>query len=349
MTGLPSNWLSTAPRWRLRRANRARAATIERVTPVLPNVLAARYASGDMTAVWSPERKVVLERELWIAVMEAQRELGVDIPADVIADYRAAVDKIDLASIEARERVTRHDVKARIEEFSALAGHEQAHLGMTSRDVTENVEQLQVRSALQLVRGRMVATLARLAERAAEYSTLVTAGRTHNVAAQATTLGKRFANAGEELLQALARIDDLLARYPLRGIKGPVGTQQDQLDLLGDPDAVARLDQAVRRHLGFEAGLGAGASGVAPKARRNFGRQVVALLIGGEPLGPYIGREGTERVGGRRVEIGIAPHELGLHLRLEAQDVVIHQNLAVAARSRADADGGYVDGVGDHA
>jgi adenylosuccinate lyase len=225
------------------------------VKPVLPNVLAARYASEDMTAVWSPERKVMLERELWIAVMEAQRELGVDIPAEVIADYRAAVDKVDLASIEARERVTRHDVKARIEEFSALAGHEQAHMGMTSRDVTENVEQLQVRSALQLVRERLVAALARLAERAAEHATLVMAGRTHNVAARATTLGKRFANAGEELLQALARIDDLLARYPLRGIKGPVGTQQDQLDLLGDPDAVARLDQAVHRHLGFEAGL----------------------------------------------------------------------------------------------
>jgi adenylosuccinate lyase len=225
------------------------------VKPVLPNVLAARYASGAMAAVWSPERKVVLERELWIAVMEAQRELAVDIPAEVIADYRSAVDKVDLASIEARERVTRHDVKARIEEFSALAGHEQAHMGMTSRDLTENVEQLQIRLALQLVRDRMVAALARLAERAAEHSTLVMAGRTHNVAAQATTLGKRFANAGEELLQALARIDNLLARYPLRGIKGPVGTQQDQLDLLGDPDAVARLDDAVRRHLGFTAGL----------------------------------------------------------------------------------------------
>jgi adenylosuccinate lyase len=195
------------------------------VKPVLPDVLASRYASQPMVELWSPERKVQLERELWVAVMVAQRDLGVDIPAEAIDDYRAVVDTVDLDSIEARERVTRHDVKARIEEFSALAGHEHAHKGMTSRDLTENVEQLQVRLALELVRDRMVTALARLAERAAEYATLVMAGRSHNVAAQATTLGKRFANAGEELLQAYHRVEDLLARYPLRGIKGPVGTQ----------------------------------------------------------------------------------------------------------------------------
>jgi adenylosuccinate lyase len=225
------------------------------VKPVLPDVLAARYASAPMVALWSPEAKVRLERRLWVAVMEAQRSLGVDIPEAAIADYRAVVDKVDLASIEARERVNRHDVKARIEEFAALAGHEYAHAGMTSRDLTENVEQLQVRLALGLVRDRMVATLVRLAARAAEYATLVMVGRSHNVAAQATTLGKRFANAGEELLQAYTRVEELLARYPLRGVKGPVGTQQDQLDLLGSPEAVDALEAAVREHLGFAASL----------------------------------------------------------------------------------------------
>jgi adenylosuccinate lyase len=225
------------------------------VKPVLPDVLASRYASQPMVELWSPEHKVRLERELWVAVMHAQRALGVDIPAEAIDDYRAVVDTIDLASIEARERVTRHDVKARIEEFSALAGHEHAHKGMTSRDLTENVEQLQVRLALELVCDRMVTALARLAERAAEHAALVMAGRTHNVAAQATTLGKRFANAGEELLQAYRRVDELLARYPLRGIKGPVGTQQDMLDLLGDEAAVDRLEASVLEHLGFGSAL----------------------------------------------------------------------------------------------
>ena len=243
--------------------------------PLLPNVLADRYASEPMATVWSPERKVALERELWVAVMEAQRELGVAIPEEVIVDYRAAVDKVDLASIEARERVTRHDVKARIEEFSALAGHEHAHMGMTSRDLTENVEQLQVRLALALVRDRGVAALARLAARAAEHATLVMAGRTHNVPAQATTLGKRFANAGEELLQAFARIDELLVRYPLRGIKGSVGTQQDQLDLLGDPAKVDQLEAAVRRHLGFQAGL----TNVGQVYPRSLDLDVVAALV----------------------------------------------------------------------
>src|SRR3546814_10397424 len=98
---------------------------------------------------------------------------------------------------------------------------------MTSRDLTENVEQLQVKAALELVRDRMVTTLARLAERAAEHATLVMTGRSHNVAAQATTMGKRFANAGEELLQALQRVEELLARYPLRGMTGPVGSSEE--------------------------------------------------------------------------------------------------------------------------
>ena len=113
--------------------------------PTIPNVLAARYASAEMAELWSPEHKVVLERRLWLAVLRAQRELGVDVPDGVIEAYEAVVDQVDLASIDARERVTRHDVKARIEEFSALAGHEHIHKGMTSRDLTENVEQLQVR------------------------------------------------------------------------------------------------------------------------------------------------------------------------------------------------------------
>ncbi len=129
-------------------------------------------------------------------------------------------DGVDLDSIRERERVTRHDVKARIDEFAALAGFEQIHRGMTSRDLTENVEQLQIRDSLRLIRRKVLATLTRLARRAAEYDTLVIAGRSHNAAAQATTLGKRFANTADELLVALARLDDLIARYPLRGSRG---------------------------------------------------------------------------------------------------------------------------------
>ncbi|WP_134718153.1 adenylosuccinate lyase [Saccharomonospora xinjiangensis] len=220
--------------------------------PRIPNVLAGRYASPELVRLWSPEYKVRLERDLWLAVLKAQRELGVEVADGVVADYEQVLDRIDLDSIAARERTTRHDVKARIEEFNALAGHEHVHKGMTSRDLTENVEQLQIRRSLEHVRVRVAGVLARLAELAAHHSELVMAGRSHNVAAQATTLGKRFATAADELLVAFDRLDDLIARYPLRGIKGPVGTAQDMLDLLGGPGRLAELEQRVAAHLGFE-------------------------------------------------------------------------------------------------
>jgi adenylosuccinate lyase len=124
---------------------------------------------------------------------------------------------------------------------------------MTSRDLTENVEQLQVKASLELVRGRVVATLARLARLASEHEATVMAGRSHNVAAQATTLGKRFATVADEMLVALNRLEELLGRYPLRGIKGPVGTAQDMLDLLdGDDALLATLEERVAAHLGFD-------------------------------------------------------------------------------------------------
>jgi len=223
----------------------------------IPNVLASRYASAQMRTIWSPEEKIIAERRLWVAVLTAQRDLGVDFGGDdpdaVIAAYEKVLDHVDLDSINAREKVTRHDVKARIEEFNALAGYEHVHKGMTSRDLTENVEQAQVLGSLRLVRSRMVTALVYLARLAETYAAQPIAGRSHNVAAQVTTLGKRFASAADELLVAYERVDGLIARYPMRGIKGPVGTSQDMLDLLGgDTAKLAELETRVARHLGFE-------------------------------------------------------------------------------------------------
>ncbi|QSB05322.1 adenylosuccinate lyase [Natronoglycomyces albus] len=219
---------------------------------VIANVLADRYASPQMRDVWDPVAKIRAERQLWLAVLRAQNELGVSVSDEVIADYERVLDQVDVASIAERERRTRHDVKARIEEFSSLAGHQHIHKGMTSRDLTENVEQMQVRQSLELIRTRVIATLVRLSARAEQYRDVVMAGRSHNVPAQATTLGKRFASWTEELLSAYERLDDLIARYPLRGIKGPVGTAQDQLDLFdGDEAKLAELEQRVAGHLGF--------------------------------------------------------------------------------------------------
>ena len=221
--------------------------------PRIADVLANRYASSEMATIWSAEHKVIAERQLWVAVLKAQAELGIDVPADAVAAYEKVINNVDLASIAAREAVTRHDVKARIEEFCALAGHEQIHKGMTSRDLTENVEQLQILSSLILVRDRVVAALARLGSLAAQYDDVALTGRSHNVPAQITTLGKRFASAADELLIAFDRLEDLIARYPLRGIKGPVGTAQDMLDLLdGDDTKLAALESSIAAHLGFE-------------------------------------------------------------------------------------------------
>jgi adenylosuccinate lyase len=220
------------------------------------NVLANRYASAAMREVWSPENKIISERRLWLAVLTAQRDLGVDFGGDdsavVIKAYQGVVEQIDLASIAEREKITRHDVKARIEEFNALAGFQHIHKGMTSRDLTENVEQVQILSSLKIIRDRVVATLVQLAQLATQYADQAMAGRTHNVAAQVTTLGKRFATAANELLVAYQRIAELVDRYPLRGIKGPVGTGQDMLDLLsGDAGDLGELERRIADHLGF--------------------------------------------------------------------------------------------------
>jgi adenylosuccinate lyase len=220
------------------------------------NVLADRYASEAMKAIWSPEGRIRLERELWIAVMKAQKSLGLDIPQEAIEAYEKVKDQVDLPSIKAREKVTRHDVKARIEEFCDLAGHEQIHKGMTSRDLTENVEQLQVFRSLLLIRNKTVAALAALSAKAQEYGELILTARTHNVAAQPTTMGKRIAMFGQEMLLALENLNHLIDTYPVRGIKGAVGTQLDQLTLFeSHGEKVLELEQMIAQHLGIQKSL----------------------------------------------------------------------------------------------
>ena len=215
------------------------------------SVLADRYASNAMRAIFAPEEKIIAERRLWLAVARAQNKLGHTISDSVIADYEKVINKVDLASIDAREKQTRHDVKARIEEFNALAGHEAIHAGMTSRDLTENIEALQIKNGLAIVHDKVVAVLAQLAEKAAQYSDQAIAGRSHNVPAQITTLGKRFASAAEELLFAYERLTSLQDRYPMRGIKGPVGTSQDSIDLLGSSKSHHSLELEIANELGF--------------------------------------------------------------------------------------------------
>ena len=181
----------------------------------IPNVLASRYASPALVEIWSESGRIVLEREFWLAVMKAQREMGLDIPSQAIAAYEKVIHEVDLDSIRQRETTLRHDVKARIEEFCILAGYEHIHKGLTSRDLTDNVEQFQLLRSLQYLQLKYVALLRALSRRAQQWRELVIVGRTHYAAAQPTTLGKRLAMFGEEMLQAFRRLEHLLENYPL--------------------------------------------------------------------------------------------------------------------------------------
>ena len=222
----------------------------------ITNVLAERYASAGMKNIWSPEGRIVLERELWIAVMKAQRELGLDIPVEAIESYEKVKENVNIESIDARERISRHDVKARIEEFCELAGFEHIHKGMTSRDLTENVEQLQIFRGLNLLLEKSITALIRISENAEKYSNQIIAARTHNVAAQPTTLGRRLAMFGEELLFGVNQLQSLIDNYPVRGLKGAVGTQVDQLTLFNnDSSKVNELEEKLIKHLGINKSL----------------------------------------------------------------------------------------------
>ena len=242
----------------------------------IPNVLASRYASKPMKAIWSAEGRVGLERDYWIAVLRAQKDLGLQIPQEAIEAYERTKDTIDLDSIKNREAVTRHDVKARIEEFCQLAGHEHIHKGLTSRDLTENVEQLQIIRGLEVVRTKAVAALLKLAERAEEWRDLVITARTHNVPAQPTTFGKRLAMFGEDLLCAVRDLDRIIENYPVRGLKGPVGTQMDLLTLFeGDAEKVASLEARILEHLC----VGASLENVGQVYPRGLDFEVVSIFV----------------------------------------------------------------------
>jgi len=217
---------------------------------ITPNVLATRYATKEMVAIFDPVNKIIAERKFWITILKLQQKAGLPITDSDIKAYEKVIEKVDLVSIDKREINTRHDVKARIEEFNALTGVEKIHIGLTSRDLTENIELIQIKSGLELIEFRVLQTLFLLHEKISKYEKTYMVGRSHNVAAQVTTLGKRFASCAEELLFAYTALKELRVRLPLRGIKGPVGTSQDALDAMGKD--FANLENSIAKEFGFE-------------------------------------------------------------------------------------------------
>jgi adenylosuccinate lyase len=246
------------------------------MTPaVIPNVLANRYATKEMVAIFDPVNKIIAERKFWITILRLQKASGLAIADSEIASYEKVVEKVDLASIEKRERANRHDVKARIEEFNSLAGLEKIHIGLTSRDLTENIELIAIKDGLNLVRRRTLETLFLLEKSITKYEKTYMVGRSHNVAAQVTTLGKRFATCAQELLFSLASLEELIARLPLRGLKGPVGTGQDQIATLGSIKDLNKLEEKLAKEYGFENTL----SSVGQIYPRSIDFEVVSKLL----------------------------------------------------------------------
>ena len=214
------------------------------------SVLEERYASTAMKEIWSKESKIRLEREVWIAVMKAQAKAGLSVPPKAISEYEKVIEVVNFDSIREREEVLHHDVKARIEEFNHLAGHQFIHLGMTSRDLTENIELYQIKKSLKLVGDKSATLLNSISQLSNKYGEIPMVARTHNVPAQVTTLGRKFATWGEELLFSLKHLEELIVRLPLRGLKGAIGTSSDLEQLI--PENSHRVETELMTHLGFD-------------------------------------------------------------------------------------------------
>ena len=220
--------------------------------------LAERYASKGMLELWSPAIRYGLWRQLWLALAQSERELGVPIPDDAIAQMRAHLDDIDFDAVAAYERRFRHDVMAHVHAFgdAARAARGFIHFGATSAYVTDNADLILMRRGLELLRGGIVRVLRALSAFAREWRDEPTLGSTHLQTAQPTTVGKRATLWMQDLVLDIADLDRRIADLPFRGVKGTTGTQASFLDILGGDHAKVReLDARVTAKMGFTASL----------------------------------------------------------------------------------------------
>lgn len=219
---------------------------------LIPDVLADRYVTNPVAEPYSPRGKQRLMRDFWISVMTYQKELGLDIPQSEIDKFKAARNRINLRRIRKLEQGSRHDVDASIKAFIEVAGAgEYLHWGMTSRDLTDNVEQKQILDVSRIIHGKYVSILRHLIDKTNSYQGIMLSARTHHQAAQPTLLRRRFSMWAEELMEHLEPFEAFIANYPLRGIKGPIGTQADMKSLLGSSEKVQELERKVMEELGF--------------------------------------------------------------------------------------------------
>jgi len=236
--------------------------------------LADRYASPAMLELWSLQTRHGLWRRLWLALAEAERDLGVAIPEEALSQMRAHLDDIDFAAVAEYEKRFRHDVMAHIHAFGDVAPAAKGviHLGATSCFVTDNGDLIQMRRGLELLRARLVSVLRALATFARQWKDEPTLGYTHLQAAQLTTVGKRATLWMQDLVLDLADLDHRLANIPMRGVKGTTGTQASFLELLaGDHAKVRALDAKVCHAMGFPGSI--------PVSGQTYSRKLDAQVL----------------------------------------------------------------------
>jgi adenylosuccinate lyase len=218
------------------------------------NPLGSRYASREMLYNFSPEKKFRTWRRLWVALAEAQRELGLPITEAQLDELRAYQDRVDYEAAEVRERQVRHDVMAHIYAYGLQCPDAKGiiHLGATSADITDNTDLVQIRDGLLLLRAKLLQLMSDLAEFAMRYKDLATLGYTHFQSAQLTTVGKRACLWLQDLVMDYEALDRCRADLKFRGVKGATGTQASFLELFaGDHAKVRQLETIVAERMGF--------------------------------------------------------------------------------------------------
>jgi adenylosuccinate lyase len=218
------------------------------------NPLGPRYASREMLYNFSAEKKFRTWRRLWLALAEAEQELGLPITAAQIEELRTHQDEVNYEVAEARERQVRHDVMAHIYAYGQQCPTARGiiHLGATSAYVTDNTDLIQMRDGLHLLRAKLLQLIAALAEFAARHKNLATLGYTHFQPAQLTTVGKRACLWLQDLVMDYEALESCCAALKFRGVKGTTGTQASFLELFeGDHDKVKQLDALVTERMGF--------------------------------------------------------------------------------------------------
>lgn len=219
------------------------------------NPLISRYASRQMAAIWGDQKKFSTWRRLWVALAEAEAELGLPIAEAQLDELRAKVDDIDFIAAAAYEKRLRHDVMAHVHVYGdqCLRAKGVIHLGATSNYVVDNTDLILIRESLELLRGRLMAVIEALSQFAVEHRDLATLGFTHLQPAQPTTMGKRATLWAYDLVMDLTEVQHRLDTLAARSTKGTTGTQASFLELFdGDHEKVVQLERRVAEKMGFE-------------------------------------------------------------------------------------------------